>query len=158
MIVVGIDPGASGAVAIIQTSGAASAVDIPTAKNAAGKTRIIPAAVQDTIMAAGVPNCVWVEDVHAMPGQGVSSMFAFGRSLGIIEGVVGTLKIPMRYVSPAVWKRHFGLIGADKDAARTVAMQRFPKVDLARKKDVGRADALLIALYGMQVMGKDLFE
>lgn len=151
MIVAGIDPGATGAVAVLYDSGAI-ALDIPTAKTASGKTRIVPSAVQERIMVAGRPDCVWIEAVHAMPGQGVSSMFAFGRSLGVVEGVVGTLQIPVRYVQPAVWKRAFGLIGADKDAARTVAAQRFPGVELTRKKDIGRADALLIALYGLMAM------
>lgn len=155
MIVAGIDPGASGAVAVL--SGTATyVVDIPTAKTASGKTRIVPSAVGAHLLALGTPACVWIEDVHAMPGQGVSSMFAFGRSLGVVEGVCGALKLPVRYVQPAVWKRAFGLIGADKDAARTVASQRFPALkSLSRKCDVGRADALLIALYGLTVMRKE---
>lgn len=161
MIVAGIDPGASGAVAIINEHGILSLEDVPVAKTASGKTRILPAEFQRIIsplVGHGTPDVVWIEDVHAMPGQGVSSMFAFGRSLGVAEGVVGTLGIAIRYVQPAVWKRAYGLIGADKDAARTVASQRYPAANLSKKKDIGKADALLIADYGLRIAKQELMK
>ena len=83
-----------------------------------------------------------------MPGQGVSSMFRFGQTLGRIEGVVALTKVPVHYVSPAKWKRHFGL-GRDKEDARRLAIERYPRIAdrLSRKKDEGRAEALLLATY-----------
>jgi crossover junction endodeoxyribonuclease RuvC len=78
-------------------------------------------------------------------------MFAFGESFGVIRGVVSALGMPLELVTPATWKRRFGLIGAEKDAARTKATELYPGIILARKKDVGRADALLIARYGLEL-------
>jgi len=87
-----------------------------------------------------------------MPGQGVSSVFSFGKSAGIIEGILAAEKIPMVLVTPQKWKKRAGIIGKEKDAARTLALQLYPQIasHLDRKKDVGRADALLIAHFGRQ--------
>jgi crossover junction endodeoxyribonuclease RuvC len=101
--------------------------------------------------AKGGEQCaVRLEQVAAMPGQGVTSMFHFGESVGIIIGVLETLQIRYTMPRPQQWKKAVGIIGKDKDAARTMALQLFPEVGdrLTRKKDVGRADALLIAKFG----------
>ena len=155
---IGIDPGVSGAIAVL-VGGTASAYDMPVAT--VGKTRKRSEVLEGQIVErvqwaldfsarfAGPPQIVcWIEQVSAMPGQGVSSMFGFGVSYGIVRGVVAGLGIRCELVTPQAWKKHFGLIGADKDAARAVASRLFPSTSLARKKDVGRADALLIAEYG----------
>ena len=89
-----------------------------------------------------------------MPGQGVTSMFNFGRSLGCIEGVISAYQINTQWVTPQAWKKHFGLLKKPKDAARTYVIDRFPtNLDLfKRKKDGGRADATLIALHGLETL------
>ena len=86
-----------------------------------------------------------------MPGQGVASMFNFGMGYGIIQGVVSALGIPYELVTPQSWKKRAGLIGKDKDNARTMAQQLYPDAPLGRKKDIGRADALLIARFGNRI-------
>ena len=85
-----------------------------------------------------------------MPGQGVSSMFNFGMGYGAIQGVLAGLCVPLHLVTPQKWKKHQGLIGKDKDCARTLAQQLYPEASLARKKDIGRADAILIGDYGLR--------
>lgn len=88
-----------------------------------------------------------IEQVNAMPGQGVSSMFNFGLSLGIVEGVLGWRMVPVSFVTPQRWKKQAGLIGRDKDASRTLAIRTFPEManQLKLKKHNGRADAIFIA-------------
>ena len=99
---------------------------------------------------AGRDASVVVEAVAAVPGQGVSSTFRFGESLGVVLGVLGALQLPIRMVTPSRWKKAAGLLCRDKDAARTLAIQLHPEVadQLARKKDIGRADAVCIARFG----------
>jgi len=94
---------------------------------------------------------IYLEQVAAMPGQGVSSMFNFGVSFGIIQGVIASLGVPAVLVTPASWKRRAKLTGKPKDEARTLAQRLYPGIDLSRKKDVGRADAILIARFGSEV-------
>ncbi len=93
---------------------------------------------------------VYIERVSAMPGQGVTSMFGFGRSMGVVEGIAAAMGLRVIYPTPQAWKRRAGLTGKPKDASRTVASLMFPEIAsrLSRKKDVGVADALLIAAYG----------
>ena len=91
---------------------------------------------------------VYLEQVSAMPRQGVASMFNFGCSYGVVMGICAALRYPVVLVRPAAWKKAAGLIGKPKEAARTLAQQLYPEQDLALKKHVGRADALLIARYG----------
>ena len=92
---------------------------------------------------------VIVEQVSAMPGQGVSSMFNFGQTFGSIKGICAALNLPIFYVRPAKWKKHFELINASKDASRTKVIEMYPSISdrLRRKKDVNKADAILIARY-----------
>jgi crossover junction endodeoxyribonuclease RuvC len=86
-----------------------------------------------------------VEHVGAMPKQGVASTFKFGQATGIIQGVLAANGVPLHYVRPTVWKKHFGLAGKDKEAARALAIRLYPDVTgLDRKKDHGRAEALLM--------------
>ncbi len=92
---------------------------------------------------------VVVEHVTAMPGQGVTSMFNFGQSFGVIKGVCAALKLPIYFVRPMKWKKHFNLIKTNKDASRTKAIEIYPSISnkLSRKKDCNKADAILIARY-----------
>ena len=98
---------------------------------------------------AGQKINVVVEQVSAMPGQGVTSMFNFGQSFGVIKGICSAMELPIFYVRPAKWKKYFNLINAEKDASRTKVIEMFPKISqkLSRKKDKNKADAILIAKY-----------
>lgn len=142
--IMGLDPGVSGAVAFYfpdQRAGI-SAYDVPVV----GK-EIDAAALYDLIINYN-PDLAVLEIVHAMPKQGVSSSFNFGMSYGIAKGVIGSIKIPTINVAPTKWKRHFGL-SADKEQARALAISTWPFSDhFRRKKDNGRAEAALLALYG----------
>ena len=97
----------------------------------------------------------YVEQVGAMPGQGVSSMFSFGHAAGVVAGVLGALLIPVTLVTPQRWKKAAGLIGTDKDAARSRAIQLWPRWQALGKKGEGQAlaDAALIAKFGIQTGG-----
>jgi crossover junction endodeoxyribonuclease RuvC len=156
-MILGIDCGLTGALALVDGDECRGVWDMPTVEKTHGKGQQISASllsdiVDECIKDAGGDLRAVVERVAAMPGQGVSSMFAFGRSVGVVEGVCGALGLSVRYVTPQSWKRSMGLLKAEKDASRTLAIELFPEArhELARKKDVGRADALLIGLYGQQ--------
>jgi crossover junction endodeoxyribonuclease RuvC len=150
--VIGIDPGISGAISRFDwfTQSLLEVIDMPTLEVDSGKTKkrhISAAGLRDILLCH--PNShVVIEKVGAMPGQGVTSMFNFGRSAGIIEGVVAALQRPYTYVTPATWTKAVGR-AAGKDASRMRAMELFPaKADLfKRAKDDGRADAALIAYW-----------
>jgi len=152
MITIGIDPGQGGAIAAIKDGMVTALHDMPTSARLHGKGQQVDAAtLASIIMDAkdGQPVIVHLEAVSAMPGQGVSSMFRFGESVGVVLGVCGALQIPIRWVTPQMWKKQEGLTGKDKDAARTLAIQRHPEVAdmLTRKRDGGRADAIGLAEY-----------
>ncbi len=150
-MIISIDPGISGAVAVFKLTGELKTVfDMPVVSKTSGKGNQISA----KLLNDSISNHAWVtqaviERVGAMPGQGVTSMFGFGRSLGVIEGICAGQTIPVEWVTPQAWKKHFGLIGKDKDAARTLVIEKFPQYSelFKRKKDVGRADAVLIGLF-----------
>lgn len=144
--IMGLDPGASGAVAFYypEKPQLISAYDVPLVDKS-----INAAALYDLIRQYG-PDLAVVEIVHAMPKQGVSSSFNFGKSYGTALGVIGALKIPTCHVSPTRWKKYFGL-SADKEEARALAISKWPAaLHFRRKKDNGRAEAALLALYGYQ--------
>lgn len=148
---IGIDPGASGAIAWIYDSGSVEMRDMPVAHKSSGKgNEVVPRLVADMLFANYDEVMVYLEAVHAMPGQGVTSMFSFGRSMGVVEGVLAALEIPYTLVRPRAWKKRAGLIGKPKDASRGLAMRLYPQAAeyLTRKKDNGRAEALLIAHFG----------
>ena len=92
---------------------------------------------------------VVVEHVNAMPGQGVTSMFNFGQSFGVIKGICSALSLPIHFIRPTKWKKHFNLINTNKDASRTKVIEIYPEISskLSRKKDANKADAILIARY-----------
>ena len=158
-MIIGIDPGVTGAIAFVKdfTFDRLDVQDMPvmagTGKrqqvNGAELTKIFRQAHQDYATVKKPENItVYIEQVSAMPGQGVSSMFNFGMSYGVVLGVVTALGYSVHLVTPQSWKKRAGLIGKEKDAARTKAQLLYPGADLGRKKDIGRADALLIARFG----------
>ena len=154
MIRIGIDPGISGAIAAIDDHDNVILLrDMPAMPRLHGKGEMVNGAELASIIMdarAGNDSIVYLEQVAAMPGQGVTSMFHFGESVGIILGVLQTLQCRYVMVKPQRWKGLAGLSRLDKDAARTLAIQLFPSISdkLTRKKDIGRADALLIAMFG----------
>lgn len=157
---IGIDPGISGAVAILSNDRLSlfDMFDMPV-MTTGKKQQINPyelhrllAKMLDASTYYDGPgqtaqSVVCLEQVSARPGQGVSSTFGFGVSFGIIQGVVACLEVPVVLVTPAAWKRRAGLLG-NKDQARTMAQRLYPTAELGRKKDIGRADAILIARFG----------
>ena len=161
---IGIDPGLSGAVAALDEQGKIITVqDVPvlTVKKAKGHKRVYVESQMATILEsikASAPGgrdslIVFLESVHAMPGQGVTSMFSMGTGLGIWLGILAALRIPYERVEPAKWKREMGIAsGSDKSASIVRASQLFPTASLSRKKDDGRADALLLAEWGRRKM------
>jgi crossover junction endodeoxyribonuclease RuvC len=153
--VIGIDPGLSGAIAWLGPNGGAHVVDMPTIQ--LSKTGFVKRALDvngltillDGYAAASCKASVFLERVNAFPGQGVASMFSLGMSFWGAAGVVSALKMPLHLVEPKDWKGHFRL-NADKELARGLASRYYPSVNLTRKKDHGRAEALLIARYGQE--------
>ena len=145
---IGIDPGLSGAIALLRDGEFAEVFDMPTMGRGSGNKQQINAAEVGKLLRECPPCMAWIEQVGAMPGQGVSSMFNFGKATGAALGALGALQFPVQSVTPQVWKKTFGLIGKDKDMARTMAQQLMPTAPLSLKKHGGRADALLIALHG----------
>lgn len=157
MKILGIDPGASGALVILDTeSKALTVLDMPTVEIKRGQRMVRQVSAQilvEDLHTHGIDHAI-VEKVGAMPGQGVASMFAFGRAAGVVEGVLAGLRIPTTYVTPQEWQKAMRVIGG-KDGSRNRATQLYPSFAgfFARKKDDGRSDAALIASYGVQLLG-----
>lgn len=147
--ILGIDPGISGAIAFFYTEAPTRVIveDVP----------VVAGEINARLLADRIknfsPDVAMIERVGAMPGQGVTSMFNFGVSFGQLKGVISTLEIPLHYVTPSKWKRHFNL-PSEKDAARELAIRMFSPCaqSFARKKDHGRAEAALIARYGFETL------
>jgi len=151
--VIGIDPGITGAIATVnQDKLIITLADLPTYTATKSKKQLNAAELTNMMKSTNIEAKVYIEKVGAMPKQGVVSMFNFGKTCGIIEGVCAALQMPYEYVTPQKWKKAAGLIGQDKDYSRTIAIQQYPEVAsrLKRKKDIGRADALHIAMYGYE--------
>lgn len=152
MIKIGIDPGLSGAIVIFEDGVPTKWHKMPTMKIGAAN-RVNPYALASIIRPAifdGVETVVYVEQVGSMPGQGVASMFSFGHAAGVIQGVLGAFRLPVKMVTPQAWKKRAGLVGKNKDASRTLAIQMWPDWRDLDKKGAGQAyaDAAFIALYG----------
>ena len=153
MIIFGIDPGVSGAISILENKKVIEIFDMPTMidgkknkkqVNGSQVTNIIKERIKE-----GKEIVVVVEHVNAMPGQGVTSMFNFGQSFGVIKRVCSALSLPKYFVRPTKWKKYFNLIKTNKDASRTKVIEVYPEISakLSRKKDSNKADAILIARY-----------
>ena len=149
MKVLGIDPGLKGALVFIDGA-SVTIFDTPVVS---GDYNIVAMA---RIIRESAPDFAFIERVHSMPGQGVSSSFKFGVGYGIWKGILGALGVSTIYVTPQEWKRKFSLISKPKDESRLRAIEIFPELEpeLRLKKDCDRADALLIAYYGAVVYGK----
>ena len=153
MKIIGIDPGLSGAIAILEDKKVLNIFDMPVmAEGKKNKRQLNSAQLVNIIKENTIKNeniAVVVEQVNAMPGQGVTSMFNFGQSFGAIKGVCAALNLPIFFVRPSKLKKHFELINSSKDASRTKVIEMYPSLSnqLAKKKDVNKSDAILIARY-----------
>jgi crossover junction endodeoxyribonuclease RuvC len=149
--VLGIDPGLDGALAVIETSLDTLVVrDMPVARSGTGTRREVVPVLLAELIREWRPDVAWVEKVHAMPKQGVSSTFTFGLGYGVVLGVLAALDVPVRLIAPLQWKRGLGLDAA-KLGSRAMAMRTFPREAalFARARDDGRAEAALLAWFGM---------
>ncbi len=155
MLIIGIDPGISGAICFFENGEVLDVIDMPImADGKKNKNQINGSQIFNEILNR-IKNYktenvnVVVEHVSAMPGQGVTSMFNFGQSFGVIKGICAAMQLPIFFVRPAKWKKHFELINTQKDASRTKAIEMFPKISsiLSKKKDSNKADAILIASF-----------
>ena len=155
MIIVGIDPGIAGAICFFSSGNVIDVIDMPTmAEGKKNKKQVNGRQIFNEIKS--IKNqftnqniSVVVEHVSAMPGQGVTSMFNFGQSFGIIKGICSAMQLPIFFIRPAKWKKYFNLINSTKDASRTKAIEIFPyfSSQLSKKKDSNKADAILIASF-----------
>ena len=155
MLIIGIDPGITGAICFFEDGKIIDVVEMPNmAEGKKNKRQVNGAQIYHEI-SKRIKNLekkdikVIIEQVAAMPGQGVTSMFNFGQSFGVLKGICAAMQIPMYFVRPAKWKKYFNLINSEKDASRTKAIEIFPhfSAQLSRKKDSNKADAILISSF-----------
>ena len=155
MIIIGIDPGVSGAICVLKQGKILEVYEMPTMIDGKKNKKQINGSQVTNIFKERLSSdsdkeiVVVVEHVNAMPGQGVTSMFNFGQSFGVIKGICSALSLPIYFVRPTKWKKYFNLIKTNKDASRTKVIQVYPEISskLSRKKDSNKADAILIARY-----------
>ena len=155
MLIIGIDPGISGSICFFEDGKILDVVEMPTmTEGKKNKKQVNGAQMFNEIIKKlnkdkNQDVRVVVEHVSAMPGQGVTSMFNFGQSFGIIKGICAAMQLPIYFVRPAKWKKYFNLINSEKDASRTRAIEIFPYFSshLSKKKDSNKADAILIASF-----------
>ena len=161
MKIIGIDPGLSGAIAILKDSKVLNLFDMPVMSEGKKNKRQLNSAQLVNIIKKNTDKndeiAVVVEQVNAMPGQGVTSMFNFGQTFGAIKGVCAALNLSIFFVRPSKWKKHFELINSSKDSSRTKAIEMYPSLSnqLSKKKDVNKSDAILIARFFSETRLKD---
>ncbi len=151
-LILGIDIGAAGAIAVLTAEGVLLEVhDMPVLEDGPKGRRAVNAPLLASIVFKSHADRAFVEFVGARPGEGAVGAFSFGRSRGVIEGVLGAAGIPCAFIAPAAWTRAVGLSLANKDAARSEAIRRWPThaTLFARVKDDGRAESALIAVAGL---------
>ena len=159
MIIIGIDPGVSGAICILTDGKITELYEMPTMIDGKkNKKQVNGAEVTNIINKELVSEKdinVVIEHVSAMPGQGVTSMFNFGQSFGVLKGICAALKLPVHFIRPVKWKKHFNLINTEKDASRTKVIEVFPYISskISKKKDANKADAILIARFFHETVG-----
>tara|TARA_B100000965_G_scaffold379888_1_gene375998 strand:- start:1730 stop:2224 length:495 start_codon:yes stop_codon:yes gene_type:complete len=155
MLIIGIDPGITGAICFFENGEIKDIIEMPSmADGKKNKRQINGQQIYNEILKRieGVSKkniSVVIEQVSAMPGQGVTSMFNFGQSFGVLKGICSAMQLPMHFVRPAKWKKYFNLIKTEKDASRTKVIEIFPYISslLSKKKDSNKADAILIASF-----------
>ena len=162
MLIIGIDPGISGAICFFENGQVKEIINMPVMSDGKKNKRQIngPQTYNEILKRINShPKkdiTVVIEQVSAMPGQGVTSMFNFGQSFGVIKGICSAMQLSMFFIRPAKWKKYFGLIKTEKDASRTKVIEIFPYIssELSRKKDSNKADAVLIASFFYNTFNK----
>ena len=155
MLIIGIDPGVSGSICFLKDGKILDVIEMPVMnegkknKKQVNGSQIYNEITKKINSNPGTNTRVVIEHVTAMPGQGVTSMFNFGQSFGVLKGICSAMRLPMFFVRPAKWKRYYNLINSEKDASRTRAIEIFPNFSsqLSKKKDSNKADAILIASF-----------
>ena len=155
MLIIGIDPGISGSICFLDNGKILDVIEMPIMTDGKKNKKQVTGSQVYNEISKNIKQFeknqirVVIEHVSAMPGQGVTSMFNFGQSFGILKGICTAMQLPMYFVRPAKWKKYFNLLNSEKDASRTRAIEIFPyfSSQLSRKKDSNKADAILIASF-----------
>ena len=155
MLIIGIDPGISGSICFLDNGKILDVIEMPIMTDGKKNKKQVNGSQVYNEISKRIKQFekkqirVVIEHVSAMPGQGVTSMFNFGQSFGILKGICTAMQLPMYFVRPAKWKKYFNLLNSEKDASRTRAIEIFPyfSSQLSRKKDSNKADAILIASF-----------
>ena len=162
MLIIGIDPGISGSICFFKNGKIIDVIEMPVMTDGKKNKRQVNGSqiyneISKRVDHYGKDIRVIIEQVSAMPGQGVTSMFNFGQSFGILKGICSAMQLPMFFVRPAKWKKYFNLINSQKDASRTRAIEIFPyfSTQLSKKKDSNKADAILIASFYYETYKKE---
>ena len=162
MLIIGIDPGISGSICFFEDGKIIELIEMPVmTEGKKNKKQVNGAQIYNEFLKRINEKDdqirVVIEQVSAMPGQGVTSMFNFGQSFGILKGICSAMQLPMFFVRPAKWKKYFNLINSQKDASRTRAIEIFPyfSTQLSKKKDSNKADAILIASFYYETHQKE---
>ena len=162
MLIIGIDPGISGSICFFEDGKIIEVIEMPVmTEGKKNKKQVNGAQIYNEFLKRINKKDdeirVVIEQVSAMPGQGVTSMFNFGQSFGILKGICSAMQLPMFFVRPAKWKKYFNLINSQKDASRTRAIEIFPyfSTQLSKKKDSNKADAILIASFYYETHQKE---
>ena len=162
MLIIGIDPGLSGSICFLEDGKIIDVIEMPTMAEGKKNKRQVNGSQIFNEISNRIYNVskqdirVIIEQVSAMPGQGVTSMFNFGQSFGVLKGVCAAMQLPIFFVRPAKWKKYYDLINSQKDSSRVKVIEMFPKFSsmLSRKKDTNKADAILIANYHLNTQEK----
>ena len=162
MLIIGIDPGISGSICFFEDGKILEVIEMPVmTEGKKNKKQVNGSQIYNEFLKRINKKDdqirVVIEQVSAMPGQGVTSMFNFGQSFGVIKGICSAMQLPMYFVRPAKWKKYFNLINSQKDASRTRAIEIFPyfSSQLSKKKDSNKADAILIASFYYETHQKE---
>ncbi len=155
MLIIGIDPGISGSICFFENGKVIDLIEMPSMADGKKNKKQINGPQFYNEIYSRLKNyskkdvIVVIEQVSAMPGQGVTSMFNFGQSFGVVKGVCSAMQLSVHYVRPARWKKYFNLLKTEKEASRSKAIEIFPYISsqLSRKKDSNKADAILIASF-----------
>jgi len=155
MLIIGIDPGISGAICFFENGEIKEVIEMPTMADGKKNKRQINGSQTYNEISQRIKNIskkdifVVIEQVSAMPGQGVTSMFNFGQSFGVLKGICSAMQLSTFFIRPVKWKKYFNLIKSEKDASRTKVIEIFPYISsyLSKKKDSNKADAILIASF-----------
>tara|TARA_B100000609_G_C17163275_1_gene407413 strand:- start:61 stop:555 length:495 start_codon:yes stop_codon:yes gene_type:complete len=163
MLIIGIDPGISGSICFFEDGKILDVIEMPTMIDGKKNKKQVNGSqiyneISKRIFRVNRQNIrVVIEQVSAMPGQGVTSMFNFGQSFGILKGICSAMQLSMYFVRPAKWKKFYNLINSEKDASRARAIEIFPyfSTNLSKKKDINKADAILISSYYYETYNKE---